>query len=169
MKEVDQGWYQPWNSDTQSITFTTNSTAWSNGSLALSFWDKSNTGAGNVIINFYEDIRYQLVGCTSLIPFSPDTLPTETLKTWTFTYKYTTFDYPKRVVLYCNGVQVLNQELSDSKCDTKHWWRTWAGMPTEVTFQSVADAAFGNYCISDYTGKYFGGLWGFSKFLSCDS
>ena len=147
MKEVDQGSYQPWKSNTQSITFTTNNTAWTQGWLAVM------TDAGGVIINFTEDIKYQLIGCTSYIPFSPDTLPAETLKTWT----YTTYVYPKRVVLYCNGVQVFNEVLSDSKCDDNGYWRnSWLGMPSKMKLFSVADVGIGSYCIFDYTGKYRG-------------
>ena len=129
------------------------------------------TDAGGVIINFTEDIKYQLIGCTSYIPFSPDTLPAETLpaetlpaetlpaetlKTWT----YTTYVHPKRVVLYCNGVQVFNEVLSDSKCDDNGYWRnSWLGMPSKMKLFSVADVGIGNYCIFDYTGKYSGGFW----------
>ena len=143
----------PWNPDSETINITTNSTAGSNEKVNVYFYDRDGSGAGSVFFGFYTQSKYWLNGCKgSWIPF-PNTLPTETNKTWTIAYNYTEM----RVVYYCNEVQVLNVVISDSVCKTDINWRnSWGRKPTQIKFHS-GDTASDSYCISSNKGKYNGG------------
>ena len=149
----------PWNPDSETITVSTNSVAGSEEKLSLIFYDKDRAYAGGVWISFYTQIKYYIIFCmdvpvisNSYKPF-PVTLPIETQKTWTITYNYT----DKRVVLHCNGVEVLNVVVSNSVCTrTDVDWRDyWKRKPTQIDFFSD-DTASDKYCISSNAGKYYG-------------
>ena len=158
----------PWNPDSKNITVSTtwkpdskniDSAAYSQtqanrrdrASMIVQFFDAAGAEAGNVDINTKEGIF--LASCSAGYTRFPATLPTETEKTWTITYNYT----DKRLVLHCNGVQVLNMLLS-SACDYSDYYsRTyWERKPTQIKFDSLFDSASDTYCFSSNPGKYNG-------------
>ena len=146
----------PWNPDSETITVTTDSVAGSKAEhVSVFFFDKDGYYAGDVYIHFDTQIQYRIGYCTYRYKPFPVILPTATQKTWTITYNYA----ERRLVYYCNGVQVLNVVLSDSTC-TK--WSTnsffkdlWERKPTQIQFY-YTDVASDSYCISSNTGKYNG-------------
>ena len=143
----------PWNPDSENITISTNSVAGSKEGVYVSFEDKDGDFAGGVVIAFDKPIKYWLGYCTEAhIPFPETVLPTDTNKIWTITYNYT----DKRVVYYCNGVQVVNVVLSASACtEWNVWSKKWDSKPTQIKFDSD-DIASDSYCISSNPGKYNG-------------
>ena len=151
MKDV----FIPWKSDTQNITVSTNSTAGSDiERVHVQFYDENINYAGGVHISLYTQLEYKLTNCSYYESF-PVTLPTETHKTWTLTYNYT----EKRVVLQCNGVEVLNVVVSDSVCTGYSYWREyWERKPTQIQFPSGYTASE-RYCIYSNSGKYNGYSW----------
>ena len=144
----------PWNPDSENTTVTTDSVAGSREKVDVGFLDKDGSRAGAVFIHFDTQIKYGIGWCSSFKPF-PVTVPSETRKTWTFTYNNT----ERRVVFFCNEMQVLNVVLSDGTCNS---WRTnsdwrdyWERKPAQITFWSD-DNASDSFCISSNTGKYNG-------------
>ena len=145
----------PWNPDSETITVNTDSVAGSEKFVDLEFHDKFGAYKGGMFILFSTPIKYYIVYCMDggigYIPF-PVTLPSETQKTWTITYNYT----EKRLVLHCNGVQVLNVLLTSACTRIDVNWRDWwENKPTQIEFPST-DTASDNYCFSSNTGNYNG-------------
>ena len=145
----------PWNPDSETITVSTNSEAGFEEEVGVQFFDKQGNRAGSVYIVFNTQIQYKIGFCYTGYTLFPVTLPTKTEKTWTITYNYT----ERRVVLHCNGVEVVNEVLSDACASS---WSTyieyksiWAREPTQIKFPSY-DKASDSYCISSNTGKYNG-------------
>ena len=139
----------PWNPDSDNITISTNSVAGSEEEVGVQFYDKDGKVAGGVGIRFFTQIKYWIELCAEYPPI-PVTLTTDTQKTWTITYNYT----GKRVVLNCNGVEVLNFVLSNSACAKSYWGDYWDRKPTQIKFASLWDSASDSYCISSNTGYY---------------
>ena len=138
----------PWNSDSETINIYTNSEAGSQDSVTLMFHDKDGAYArSTVIIVFGTQIRYMITSCSGFTPF-PETIPTETEKTWTITYNYT----ERRLVVHCNGVQVINVVVSDSVCTNRNWRQYWDRKFTQMEFFKL-DNASDSYCISNNTGN----------------
>ena len=138
----------PWNSDSETITIYTNSEAGSEDSVILVFHDKDGGYARSaVIIDFGTHLRYRITSCSDYTPF-PVTIPTETEKTWTITYNYT----ERRLVVHCNGVQVINVVVSDSACTPGVRRKYWDRKFTQMEFLK-SDNASDSYCISSNTGN----------------
>ena len=138
----------PWNPDSESITVSTN---YRRATWEVHFFDKDGKNAGLVEMRLQKQPIYNIDVCDYYTPFSVS-LPTETEKTWTITYNYT----DKRVVYYCNGVQVLNFALSDSVCTEMNNWRTfWDRKPTQIKLYVTSEEPE-SYCMSSNTGKYNG-------------
>ena len=154
LKEVVRMVKEPWDPDTRSINVATDSTAGSGEQVYVQFYDNDGNWAGSVRIYFDTQIQYTLAGCTSYNLF-PVTLPPAPQKTWTITYNTAEL----RVVLHCNGVQVLNVLISDSVCTGNSDWRDlWEKEPTQIQFYS-GDTASDNYCFSGNAGKYNEEFW----------
>ena len=149
---VKRGVYIPWNPDSQTITISTDSEAGSKQEVDVRFLDANETFTGDVYIVFDTEIQYWLGGCNAGYAHFPVTLPTETKKTWTITYNHT----EQRLVLHCNGVQVLNVVLSNSVCDYSDWINYWGRKFTQIEFYSWYDTASDTYCMSSNPGKYNG-------------
>ena len=140
-----------WNPDSQNITVSTDSKAGSEDQVYVEFFGTNETYTGDVNIYFNKtEIQYWIGGCSTVYTPFPETLPTETEKTWTITYNHT----EQTVVLHCNGVQVLNVLLS-SACKSD-WKDYWGRKPTHIQFDSWFDVASDTYCMSSNPGKYNG-------------
>ena len=160
----------PWNPDSKNITV---STTWKPDSkniidsaadtdsqmqaimreqawMSVQFFDAAGKDAGSVEINTKTGL---FIGACSADWITTTTLPTETEKTWTITYNYT----DKRLVLHCNGVQVLNVVLN-SVChySASYWGTYWERKPTQIKFYSFFDSASDTYCFPSNPGKYNG-------------
>ena len=143
----------PWNSDTQNINVTTDSTVGSNKKVYVNFSDGNGNWAGEVGIHFYTPIKYSLGYCTDNYYNFPVAVPAAAHKTWTITYNTT----ERRIVLHCNEVEVLNAVLSNSVCKYATWSTKWENKPTHIKFPSH-DSASESYCFASNPGKYNGGF-----------
>ena len=136
-----------WNPDRQGITFTTDSTVGSGEKVGVYFSDNTGNYAGNVRIYFDTQMQYVLGWCSYYVNF-PVSLPAAPDKTWTIEYNTA----GKILALYCNGVQVLDVQVSDSECASSDWRTVWERKQTQIQFDS-RDTASDSYCFSN-TGKY---------------
>ena len=121
--------------------------------MVVRFYDTVNL-QGVVRIIFDTEIQYYLgystmVYCSTVPTSFTAALPAVTEKTWTITYNYT----EQRLVLHCNGVQVLTVVISE--CDNSSWKYVWVMKPTQMRFSSGDDAS-DTYCFSSNPGKYNG-------------
>ena len=105
--------------------------------------------AGGVNINFDTEMKYSMLYCTDFKPFNV-TVPTKKHKTWTITYNYTA----NRVVIRCNGVQVVNVVLSIF-CNDSEFKTKWGSELAQIKF-TPADNATKRYCVSSRPGIYNG-------------
>ena len=80
---------------------------------------------------------YSLEGCTPDTDFPPD-LPSEINKVWTITRSYSTVSGEGRVVIQCNGKEVVNVILSDTTC-YKDWREKWSGDVEKIEFKQGRD------------------------------
>ena len=130
---------KPWNPDTQSIHFTTDSVAESEEKVALSFYN-SNGRTGTVYITFYKEIKYYLFWCNSGYESFTAQVPAQQLKNWKIVFDF----HHHRLVILCNGVHVLDVELSQA-CRIN---RFGSRKPTQLEFSSY-DNASDKYCFSN--------------------
>ena len=145
----------PWDPDSEEITIRTDSVAGSDAEMAVWFYNDASQHVGGVRVYFTSPIKYRLVHCTNGWIQFPVSLPPETDKTWKISYS----PAEKRVVYYCNEVEVLNLVLSDSVCDRTDidWKETWEqGEPIQINFPTAHDTASDEYSIMAKIGMYLG-------------
>ena len=80
--------------------------------------------AGNFVFQLTSPPKYGIGHCivTSGINF-PTNLPTEISKIWRITLSRTSGN--KLLVVHCNGVEVLNFEISETSCADTRWSTSW--------------------------------------------
>ena len=154
LKDVVRGQKIKWDPDTQSIIFTTNSTAGSSDIAYVSFYDNSGNSTGDVYFFFSEPSMTLILEDCSFNSLPATVVPTETDKTWTIGYNAV----EQRVALRCNGVQVANVLMSDSVCYRSDWRKKWERKPTQIEFSPDFDNASDSYGFSGNAGKYNVGL-----------
>ena len=120
----------PWNSDSNVITFSTNSEDGRESFVGLKFYGENMKNAGNLYMS-YNGLAGScvLLGCNK---FNIQ-VPTATQKIWTIRYEHAA----KKFVLTCNGVELKNVVFSDwciYKADI--WMKDWGIKPTEMGFWS---------------------------------
>ena len=139
--DVEKDVNRPWDPNSDDITISTDSLVGSDDEMKVVFINDNNEWAGGVVIKFSSPIEYHIGWCreyTSL-PVSP---PTNADKRWRIRYN----PAEKRVLCYCNEVEVLNLVLSDSVCNKHSEWRIYYERnPTQAKFLSD-DTASDQYC-----------------------
>ena len=78
--------------------------------------------------------KYQLFSCSTSTTRFPTDLPSETDKVWTIT-KSSVSGAP-RLVIHCNGKEVLNVVMSDSTCGDYKWSTHWTQDVDQLEFDS---------------------------------
>ena len=96
--------------ETNPLEIKTESVAGSDDILYLTFFGGGTAGGLNI---FFKSMKYEVFHCTGEEEF-PDNLPTETDKTWRITLSRTSGN--KRVVVHCNGVEVVDVVISGTTC-----------------------------------------------------
>ena len=87
-------------------------------------------------IRFYSPPKYHIVPCSDYTTF-PSPLPSEVNKVW----QITKLSGP-RITIHCNGVKVLDIEMSDSKCpDSGNWKTAWRKDIEKIVFVSSDKAS----------------------------
>ena len=114
--------------------------------LRLYFENAQNDSAGGFFLKFLSTPQYYLSRCGGWYNF-PTTLPSTTEKIWRIT-----LDKSEgiRVIIHCNGMEVLNFLLSDETCTHYHYRSYWSRDVTQLYF-SWSDIASDFY--RPYTGN----------------
>ena len=113
----------------------------------VKFLDAGGEYAGGIYIYFNSRMHYDIGWCSSTYVNFPTTLPSSPNKIWRITLKRTS-TYP-RLLIHCNGVEVLNVLISDSVCRNSNWEYDWGRKVGKIQFQS-------GYTASDYYRPYTG-------------
>ena len=135
-----------WNLENVPVKIRTNSVLGSKERLNMLFYSAQDDIAGGVQIKFLLTPKYYFGWCTGWNNF-PSTLPSATQKTWRIT-----LDKSEgiRVIIHCNGMEVLNFLLSDETCTHYHYRSYWSRDVTQLYF-SWSDIASDFY--RPYTGN----------------
>ena len=99
--------------------------------------------AGSFIFNFTSSPNYWIGQCSNSSGAKfPSNLPTETDKIWRITLSKTSGN--RRLVVNCNGVEVLNIEISETNCAVTHWGTSWNKDVAKILFHQ-GDTASDQY------------------------
>lgn len=95
-------------------------TGWSKEYMMLNFYTGNYKLAGGFYLHFGQKLRYYLPNCINWTHFpTTTTLPSSPDKIWRITLIRTE---DVRLVIHCNGVEVLNLPLSDTMCTANSAW-----------------------------------------------
>ena len=115
--------------------------------LILTFYTSQKIFAGGFMIKFSSKPKYRLPYCTPWTEF-PKNLPSPTTKIWRIAVQ--DIDLSVRVVVHCNGIQMLKVKLSNSNCSKPNWSSFWRDDVKKIYFNS-SDSASDFY--RPYTGN----------------
>ena len=96
------------------------------------FYDEEGNVAGGISILFSSPGRYALLFCQEWLQPFPTSIPAERNKHWMIEKR------GYRTVIYCNGVQVLDESVSSALCDDKYtetWAATWGRGASRIKFR----------------------------------
>ena len=105
------------------------------------FFTTQRVWVGGVEISFTSNPQYWLYYCSSSPTNFPSNLPSEVDKIWRITLDKTA---GIRLIMHCNGVEVLNILMSDNTCDDSVWREYWSRDAEKIYF-SVYDTASDYY------------------------
>ena len=102
-----------------------------------------DTFAGGFGIRFSSSSQFQYwfprcFDSTKKENFPANTVPTEIEKLWTVTV---TRGSSSKIVIHCNGVEVLDFEPSDNTCEYGTWDRFWSRKAVKIYFHESKDTA----------------------------
>ena len=123
----------------------TNSVLGSDEYVLLYFKNAQIGNAGGIYIKFSSPPQYYLLYCSHWTDF-PSTLPSATQRTWRITV-----DKGNRVMIHCNGVEVVNFPLSDQTCTYYRSWGQYWSKDVKKIYFSPHDTASDFY--KPYTGN----------------
>ena len=109
----------------------TDSVAGSNENVTVQFSNVERELAGAIRIYFASTIQYRVYPCTNKLYDFPSSLPSVVEKTWSIALKKTS---DIRVLVQCNGVDVVNKLISDSKCGLPNWSKYWSRDVKKISF-----------------------------------
>ena len=112
----------------------------------MEFYSSEVQAAGGIRIRFKDTLEYYLGWCSNSYKVFPITPPTTRDKVWKITLDRTA---GIRVMIHCNGVEVLNVSVSEDGCENTYWSGDWSRRAEKIMFIPSHDTA------SDYylTGK----------------
>ena len=103
---------------TSYLHLKTSSLAGSRDVTVLEFSDEGNF-AGGIGIGFYSPAEYRLLNCQANSSTFQTSLPAQHDNHWVIKKR------GYRMILFCNGVQVLDITVSDETCDKLGYADTW--------------------------------------------
>ena len=104
----------------------------------MRFYTTHNYSAGKVIIVFTSTPQYYLYECGDYGTNFPSNLPSEVDKIWRITLNKTA---GIRLMIHCNGVEVVNILMSDSTCGYRRWRKYWSRDVEYIEFYPSWDTA----------------------------
>ena len=90
--------------------------------LLVRFEDENGEIAGGLDIYFWDEISYQVKFCMGDYEHFPENLPTDHVRIWTISLSA---EVELRLIVECNGVQVVNFLVSDNTCEDSVWAKFW--------------------------------------------
>ena len=121
------------------LEIRTNSATGSGDKLNLDFYNNQNKIAGGFIVDFWSSPKYELYYCTSSSTNFPVDLPSDDDKVWKINLDRTSG--VARVVIHCNGMEVLNVEPSEKTCDLTSWSNVWSRDVEKIEFNIFVGTA----------------------------
>ena len=136
--------------DNNPLWIKTDSELGSRERIDVWFYDQDNDHAGGIGIGFGDKLDFEIGGCSNDKEF-PTTPPTTVDKIWKITLDKTS---GIRVMIHCNGVEVLDVLLSDEYCNSDNSWRDyWSMAVKKIAFRTRYDTASDYYALEDPNGK----------------
>ena len=142
---VQRGIDIPLDLETTPLEIKTDSTLGNEDKVDVMFLTTQGELLGGVAISFSSTPQYQLYFCSYYFTNFPINLPSKVDKIWRITLDRTA---GIKLIIHCNGVEVLKILLSDSTCRNSDWRKYWSSDVEYIYFLSYDTA-------SDYyrTGK----------------
>ena len=135
------------------IELRTGSEIGSGKNTAMDFYTVDEKKTGSVWLKFESTPRFSLWQCTKNPTVFQTPLPAERDKTWRIRV---TKSSGIRVLIHCNGVEVLNLLMSDSTCADRDWLEYWSRDVVKIRFPRSGDTATNYY--RTYTGTFSIGI-----------
>ena len=127
------------------LLIKTDSAVGSDDDLEVRFY-KENDEIGRIEIWFSTPVKYEIHNCQDMTDFS-STLPSEVNKIW----KITKLSGP-RIIIECNGEEVVDITMSDDTCDRTKWRETYLNRDVKkIEFRGKVEASAKYY----RPGKYY--------------
>ena len=120
-----------WDLEAVPLEVRTNSVLGSGYKVQVTFYSAKGQYAGAVRLNFGSTLQYDLPACESWTNFPVTPPDSRTDKVWRITLTRTA---GVRLVIHCNGVEVLNKLLSDTTCSYSKWSKYWNKDVTKIEF-----------------------------------
>ena len=125
------------------LQIRTNSEVGSSKQVKVWFYDAEGNYAGAVFLFFMSSPKYRLYSCSESLTNFPIDLPSDTDKVWTISLTRTSGE--RRVVINCNGKELVNVVLSNNVCDYSAWKTTWSNDIKKIWFDTSADTSSDYY------------------------
>ena len=119
-----------------SVQIKTNGVIGSFEQVLLDLFSADDLNAGTLLIEFgLSKIQYMVIHCTSeMSQFPvPEDIPEETEKIWQITVRKKPV---VTVTIACNGVELVNLELTKDTCTNLEWATNWERDVKKIGFQS---------------------------------
>ena len=117
--------------------------------VLVRFYDSNGELAGGIAIRFNNTLEYWLGLCSSSWKVFPTTPPATRDKVWKIIFDKTA---GIRVIIHCNGVEVLNVPVSYDECEWGGWNIYWSRSVEWIKFLSE-DSASDYYQLENPYGK----------------
>ena len=121
------------------LELKTDSSLGSDEKVNVWFFTESGETAGGFVFIFADPPQYKLRSCKSYRTDFPTELPTDLYKVWRISLTRTS---DIRLVIHCNGVEVLNFVLLDTTCvDFPDWRDFWNKDIKQIRFHEEDTAS----------------------------
>ena len=124
--------------DSFPLHIKTDSLAGSTENVSVQFFNAQGNLAGAINIYFDSPAQYRVYPCTNKHSDFPSSLPSVAEKNWRIALNKT---IDIRVLVQCNGVDVVNELISDSKCANPNWSKYWSRDVEKIVFQDTDTAS----------------------------
>ena len=107
------------------------------------FYSAQEDHVSAISLYLWSPPEYRLFSCSTSSTLFPTDLPSETDKIWTIT-KSSVSGAP-RVVIHCNGKEILNVVMSNTTCSDESWSTRWSKKVDMIKFDNLNDSASDYY------------------------
>ena len=156
MHVVDWDVYIDHDLDNNPLWIKTVSEQGSNRYVFVMFFNSEGDNAGGIYISFSNTLEYYLQYCSSWeesYKAFPPTPPTTKHKVWKITLDKTA---GIRIIVHCNGVEVLDVPVSEDECGFSEWRSYWSRRVETLLFptSNALPLDDSDYLLENPDGKY---------------